>query len=399
MNSLKNNLAPFQKCIGLSVIVFLLLISWNNALAGEKTEVFPAEVITINSKILDEERVISVCLPEKYGKDKGRYPVLYLLDGKTHFQHGVGAVNYLAKGGVVPEMIVVSIHNVDRNRDFSPVHVDRIPTSGGAEKFLGFLSEELTKHINKKYRTSGFSVLAGHSFGGLFTIYTMLNDPTLFDAYISISPFLQYADEQIISEAEQLLQSDYKSPGSLYMTIGDEPDYFPVLHKFSDLLTANAGSSIDFSFVKMENEDHTTIPYLTVFNGLRYIFSDWQLQADIFIKGLKDIDDHYRKISDKYGMKVKAPETVLNQLGYYYLQNNDPDNAIKVFEDNVKRYPKSANVYDSLGEGYETKGLIERAKENYQKACDLGTSSGSPFLPVYQENLNRVSNILTSHLR
>jgi predicted alpha/beta superfamily hydrolase len=381
------------------MMVILLLISWNNALAGEKTEVLSAEVITINSKILDEVRFISIYLPENYGKDKERYPVLYLLDGKTHFQHSAGAVNYLAKGGVAPEMIVVSIHNVDRNRDFSPVHVDKIPTSGGADKFLGFLSEELTKYIDKKYRTSGFSILAGHSFGGLFTIYTMLNDPSLFNAYIAISPYLQYADEQIISEAEQLLQSGDKLAGSLYMTIGDEPGYFPVLQKFSDLLTAKTGNSIDFSYVKMENEDHTTIPYLTVFNGLRYIFSDWRLPAETFVKGMEDIDDHYKKVSDKYGMKVRTPETVLNQLGYYYLRNDDPDNAIGVFEENVKRYPKSANVYDSLGEAYETKGLIERAKENYQKACDLGALSGSPFLPVYQENLSRVNNMLTSYLR
>ena len=55
-------------------------------------------------------------------------------------------------------------------------------------------------------------------------------------------------------------------------------------------------------------------------------------------------------------------------LGYNYLQKEDVKNAINVFEENVKRYPKSANVYDSMGEAYENNNQFKLAAKNYQKA-------------------------------
>ena len=38
---------------------------------------------------------------------------------------------------------------------------------------------------------------------------------------------------------------------------------------------------------------------------------------------------------------------------------------------NVKENPVSANVYDSLGEGYFLNGKLEESKENYQKSLEL----------------------------
>ena len=65
---------------------------------------------------------MSVNLPNNYIVSSQKYPVLYLLDGRTHFQHATSAVDFLSAMGVIPQMIVVSIHNVDRNRDFSPTY-------------------------------------------------------------------------------------------------------------------------------------------------------------------------------------------------------------------------------------------------------------------------------------
>ena len=58
----------------------------------------------------------------------------------------------------------------------------------------------------------------------------------------------------------------------------------------------------------------------------------------------------------------------------------------------MKRYPKSANVYDSLGEAYENYGKPEQAAESYQKAVSLGEKNGDANLPVYKANLERVNN-------
>ena len=186
-----------------------------------------AEEVTLTSSRLNEDRIMSIYLPDSYHKGSQKYPVIYLLDGKTHFHHATGAISFLSNQRIIPEMIVVSIHNVDRNRDFSPVPDTRLPTSGGAENFLGFVSDELTNYIDKNYRTSGFNILMGHSFGGEFAVYALLQKPEVFDAYIAISPYLQYADNYIVEESKKLLQSNYDPQKYFYMTIGDEPDYFP----------------------------------------------------------------------------------------------------------------------------------------------------------------------------
>ena len=344
----------------------------------------------IHSEILNEERKLIIYLPEDYYASENRYPVLYLLDGKTHFHHGTGAVNFLSTYQIIPDMIVVAIVNVDRNRDFSPVPVESMPTTGGAEKFLGFLSEELVPNMDMDYRTSGFNVLMGHSFGGTFAVYSLLTKPELFDAYIAVSPYLQYADDYLVKESLSGLKPYKKSKKFFYMTVGDEPDYFEPLEAFSSTLKQKTRGTVKFEYVRMMAEDHASVPYISLFNGIRFVFSDWQLPRETFAQGLDAIDAHYEMVTVAYGFEIHTPENVINLLGYTHLRNHDTETAISVFKENVERYPGSANVYDSLGEAYENNDQYELARQNYQKAYDLGLKSDDPNTPVYKTNLDRM---------
>jgi hypothetical protein len=66
-----------------------------------------------------------------------------------------------------------------------------------------------------------------------------------------------------------------------------------------------------------------------------------------------------------------ATEPDMNAYGYQLLGEGKVDSAIVVFQKNVKDYPRSWNVYDSLGEAYATKGDKRRAAELYTKARAL----------------------------
>ena len=68
--------------------------------------------------------------------------------------------------------------------------------------------------------------------------------------------------------------------------------------------------------------------------------------------------------------------------------------ALEFFLHNVKLYPESANVYDSLGEGYEAAGKLNLAKENYEIAIKIGTKFKDRNLAVYKEHLEKVSKKL-----
>ncbi len=49
---------------------------------------------------------------------------------------------------------------------------------------------------------------------------------------------------------------------------------------------------------------------------------------------------------------IMFDEIEMNVLGYQFLQNGKVKDAIEIFKLNTVAYPKSWNVYDSLGEAY-----------------------------------------------
>jgi tetratricopeptide (TPR) repeat protein len=66
-----------------------------------------------------------------------------------------------------------------------------------------------------------------------------------------------------------------------------------------------------------------------------------------------------------------ATEAEVNNYGYQLLNQGKHDKAIEVLAMNTKKYPKSANAFDSLGEAYATKGDKENAIKNFKKSLSL----------------------------
>lgn len=73
--------------------------------------------------------------------------------------------------------------------------------------------------------------------------------------------------------------------------------------------------------------------------------------------------------------QYEVTEAHFNSLGYQLLGKKKIDDAIAIFEINVKAFPNSSNVYDSLGEAYMKKGNKELAIKNYEKSLALDASN------------------------
>ena len=73
----------------------------------------------------------------------------------------------------------------------------------------------------------------------------------------------------------------------------------------------------------------------------------------------------------KNDYQTQEAENNINAAGYKLLGKNQIEDAIDVFKMNVKLYPESSNVYDSLGEAYMKNGDKELAVENYKKSLEL----------------------------
>jgi len=70
-------------------------------------------------------------------------------------------------------------------------------------------------------------------------------------------------------------------------------------------------------------------------------------------------------------------ENDLNNYGYTLLLGGQVDKAIKVFTINTQKNPKSANVWDSLGEGYFTKGDKKNAIASFKKSMSLNPNAAT----------------------
>jgi len=376
-------------------LIGAFVVSTSNLQAGDDNKIVIGEKVTLQSKVLDEERTMLLYLPDGYDLTEANFPVMYVLDGGAHFHHASGIVQFLSSRGVMPPTILVAITNVDRNLDFTPTKIEKKENTGGADNFMSFISDELMPYVNKNYRTQPYKILVGHSLGGTFATYALLNNPEVFDAYIAISPYLMFDDNMLIAKTKTDLKPSYNDGEFFYMTLGDEPNYTETVEEFVKMVKTTSPKGLDFSYTHMTKEDHGSIPHLSIYNGLESIYSDWQLPKDKYKEGLASIDEHYKFLTDKYGYKIETPEYTINGLGYFYLQKEeDTDKAIEVFKENVKRFPASANVYDSLGEAYENSGQNEKAEKNYQKAVDIAEKENHPYLKVFTDNLNRVQENL-----
>ena len=87
---------------------------------------------------------------------------------------------------------------------------------------------------------------------------------------------------------------------------------------------------------------------------------------------------------------------VINKLGYYYIGEKNYSSAISVLKENTKRFPKSANVYDSLGDAYENNNQLNLAAENYKKACEIEKVTDDKNAAVYKINCDRVKEKISA---
>jgi len=383
----------------LSLVAVLLVIS-TAAIAQPPTGT--VKRLTIKSAVLGEDRIVLVRTPAGYETNKVSYPVLYMTDGDGHMGHTASTIEFLTQNGRISDLIVVGVTNTDRTRDLTPAKSTdknpagelRFPTSGGADNFLKFFETELIPEIDKQYRVQPFRIFAGHSLGGLFAIHAMISKPGLFNSYVAVSPSLQWENGEALKRAEDFLKNQKELKATLFVSLGNEPGAIgESFDRFRELLSKSSIKGFEWQAERMADEDHGSVVLRSHYFGLRKVYDGWQAPRDpksgAVLGGLKGADAHYKQLSEKFGYSIPAPENLINQIGYQFVFDNKPEEAIAVFKANVERYPASANVYDSLAEAYERGGRIDLAEPLYDKARVLGEQNNDPNAAVYKTNYDR----------
>jgi predicted alpha/beta superfamily hydrolase len=359
-----------------AVALFVPLLLSSIARAGKPVTI--GETYGIHSTVLNEDRQYQVHLPESYKRAKSRrYPVLYVLDGKTHFVHTVGTTSFLAAQEQVPEMIVVAIASTVRVRDFTQSDWPKAWIGGGgADKFRRFLSTELIPAIEGTYRTDGFRILSGHSAGGQFALYCLTSEPALFRAYFALSSSLDWDDRLPVRSLKAALDAAPSLKAFLY--VAREDDSGQALADYDSLVAALGSRKIPgfrWTSEAFPDERHSGTPLRGQIHALKALYAGYQLPEGLAEKGLAAVEAHYEVVSRKLGWPVPVPENAINELGYEALSRGKTDDAIALFKRCTDADPSSPNAWDSLADGYEKAGRLQDAANAADRAVELAASA------------------------
>lgn len=178
---------------------------------------------------------IFTALPRQTPPARG-YPVLYMLDGNAAFN--ALTVELLASA---PELVIIGVGydtplRVDveqRSLDYTPpVAAEPVADPkrpgrriGGADRFLESLVGELRDEAERGIDVDADRrALWGHSYGGLFTLYTLFVRPDFFGRYCAISPSVGWHESRLLAFEEAAAQPG--SPKDVLIALGDSERRF-----------------------------------------------------------------------------------------------------------------------------------------------------------------------------
>ncbi len=150
-------------------------------------------------------------------------PVLYLLDANAQFPLAVNAVK---TDRTLPLIIGIGYSGEQayfvnqRTRDYTfPAQGAAFSASGGAAEFLHVIRSKVIARIEAQYPIATRQrYFFGHSFGGLFGLYILFNQPQLFDHYILASPSLWWDNAAFLPRQTPWITP---SPASILITLGE----------------------------------------------------------------------------------------------------------------------------------------------------------------------------------
>lgn len=379
----------------MSKYVFSFIILISIFLCPVHAESRPFEKFAFDSTIMDETLDIHIQLPLFYHENSDyRYPVIYVLDAPVGLTLTAGVIDPLVGYNNAPQMIIVGLSTSNRSRDFTPsIDTQLEPESGGADKYLNFISNEVIPYIDKNYRTENFKILSGHSYGGLFVMHTFHTKPDLFQAHFAYSPSLFWGDNATVKNVISFLKNNKQHRNFLYMNIGNEgntelwasegiPEQATKSGKamlegvlaIEKALQLNRQPNLDYKVETFFDEPHQTTQIYGTVSSLRNLYPQWDVPYKSYLEGFKSVMEHFSWLTEKYGYQIEAKFWQMNDEGEYLLnEKNNPTEAIKYFNFNLQRSPESITTLANLVNAHIENGEPQIAMNYIDKLLSLTT--------------------------
>ncbi len=251
--------------------------------------VLPAR--TVRAEGWDWDHEVRVYLPPSYAHTDKKYPTLWITDNSLELIQAALTGDGL---GLAPELIVVAVGapaevnpaEFQRRRSFdfipdkslmgeifAPMPAEML---GGAPGFLDFLVNQLRPMLAEEFRLDlddqGY---AGHSGGGQFGLYVLLNKPESFHKYIISSPaaYQPWLDMEArwYEKNKDLKAKVFLSAGEVEAThpLWSNSQIVSTVATMAERLTARNYPSLELTVKIFPDEDHLTVMPIAYTRGVR----------------------------------------------------------------------------------------------------------------------------------
>jgi len=253
---------------------------------------------------------------------------------------------------------------------------------------------------------NGDVILVGHSFGGFYSTLYAARHPKTVKAVVLIDANIVcfYTPERLVSTQKAIDESLPKlkdtKPGAYYQSSDFSrtvevlretslPSHIPVIDIVSEKTPFSENADIqDWKRCHKEFGDAAHREGIIAYESGHYIFKENPaLTINAIVKAYAStLSDEQRlpilerslsynldaaNQAKKQQADYNHSEGGLNAWGYQLMRQGERQQAVEVFELNVAMHPRSANVYDSLAEGYEALGNKAQAITNYKQSLIL----------------------------
>lgn len=229
---------------------------------------------SIYSDILKENRALTISLPKDYKADPTKkYEVIYILDGEWNLNIFSFIYSFAMEDGFVPPVILVALPNTYiegqnmRDRDFLPLEMKNNKLAGSADIFIEFLKKEVLPYIENKFSTTGVNSLYGHSYGGLFSMYTLLTEPMLFENYYCTDPPLGWEKGFVEKLAEEMFYENPELAKKLWIAGTSNNSSIKDMRK---ILEKHAPKKLIWETATYPNEKHNSVRLKGIYDGIKF---------------------------------------------------------------------------------------------------------------------------------
>jgi len=317
----------------------------------------------LHSQILDEDRVLQIHLPTGYESTDATYPVVYLFYSdwvEGYFSQLVNDLYHLSIDRI-PPVILVGVENTYRYRDLLPWprSADRAEEEGQADRFLEALRGEIFPFVDAEYRTKPYRIMVGPQAAAVFGIYTLLEAPETFQAFILNDPCRFEFPQRSLCDDLASYASTAEAGGKFFAVshaASDDRWDMGMLEALRDKLEQSAVEDFRWRIDLVADWPYFLAPMETR-SALLDLFEDYPFPDVENVSGWEEIRSHYDAVSHNLGFTVDPPNLILTLAGQELTDRGAYQASLEVLHHLVELYPNAldgpwqlANLHRVMGD-------------------------------------------------